>query len=253
MNLDNSSHPPYQPGAGGPPVTHAGEPHRRRFWPWLVAAIAVALVVYLFLPGHRGQAKKDPRAQAAPPAVPVVAATARTGDLGVYLTGLGSVTALNTATVKSRVDGQLNRIDFTEGQLVKQGQVLAELDPRPFQVQLMQAEGQRAKDEAALADAQIDLKRYQVLIEQDSIPRQQLDTQVATVKQDQAAIESDQGAIESAKLNLVYARITAPTPVHPAAGRHLAADGGDPAGRHRRYRSCRSRRCPRSTTRPSRC
>jgi multidrug efflux system membrane fusion protein len=210
MNLDNSSHPPHQPGAGSPAADHAGEPRRRRFWPWLVAVIAVALVLYLVLPGHPGQAKKDPKAQAAAAAVPVVAATARTGDLGVYLTGLGSVTALNTATVKSRVDGQLNRIDFTEGQLVKEGQVLAELDPRPFQVQLMQAEGQRAKDEAALADAQIDLKRYQVLIEQDSIPRQQLDTQVATVKQDQAAIESDQGAIESAKLNLVYARITAP-------------------------------------------
>jgi multidrug efflux system membrane fusion protein len=148
------------------------------------------------------------------PPVPVLAATAATKDVGVYLNGLGTVAPLTTVTVKSRVDGQLLRINFQEGQMVSAGQVLAELDPRPFQVQLMQADGQKAKDEAALHNAQVDLQRYQTLYAQDSIAKQQLDTQVATVQQDQATIQSDQAQIESAKLNLTYARITA-----PAAGR----------------------------------
>ena len=117
------------------------------------------------------------------------------------------------------VDGQLLRIDFTEGQSVRAGQLLAELDPRPFQVQLMQAEGQRSKDEAALHNAQVDLQRYQVLYSQDSIAKQQLDTQAATVAQIQATIKSDQAQIESARLNLTYARITAPT-----AGRVVVGD-----------------------------
>jgi len=200
------------------------EPPPKRHWlRWLLILGAVAVAVYLFThrPGQNkgGTAQEQGQSGGKGAAggkggdrpVPVLAAAARTKDVGVYLTGLGTVAALNTVGVKSRVDGQLMRIDFHEGQIVRAGDLLAEIDPRPFQVQLMQAEGQRAKDEAALQNAKVDLQRYEILIQQDSIPRQQLDTQAATVKQFEAAIQSDQAQIQSARLNLTYARVTAPS------------------------------------------
>jgi multidrug efflux system membrane fusion protein len=130
--------------------------------------------------------------------------------MSVYLTGLGTVTALKTVTVRTQVDGQLVTVGFKEGQLVHAADLLAQIDPRPFQVQLEQAEGQSAKDAATLENARVDLRRYQVLVEQDGIPRQQLDTQVATVRQLEATLKSDQAQIDSARLNLTYARITSP-------------------------------------------
>ncbi len=205
----HAEHPAYRPDDEPQP---AGR--RRRWWPWVVIVAAVGLAAYIFLPGASGAQKKVTAAQVAAAAanapIPVVVATTRMGSIPIYLTGLGSVTALNTAAVKSRVDGQLMRINFVEGQVVREGFPLAELDPRPFQVQLMQAEGQKAKDEATLDNDKIDLQRYQVLMQQDSIPKQQLDTQVATVKQAEATVQSDQAQVESAKLNLVYCKITAP-------------------------------------------
>lgn len=183
---------------------------RRRWWPWLVGLALAAAVVLALLFG-RGDAKPKGGDKArAVRAVPVTTATVRSEDVARYVTGLGTVTPLNTVTVRSRVDGQLLRVAFHEGQIVQQGDLLAELDPRPFQVQLVQAEGQRAKDEAALNNAKVDLARYRALIEQDAISRQQLDTQAATVAQFEAALESDRGQIESAKLNLAYCRIAAP-------------------------------------------
>jgi membrane fusion protein, multidrug efflux system len=185
----------------------SGRPAILRGWRlWAIVAGAALLVLWLFFRGG----KKDPGVNPAGRAVPVAVAQSRKGDMAVRLSGLGTVTALNTVTVKSRVDGQLVRVDFTEGQLVKEGQLLAEIDPRPFKVQLMQAEGQFAKDQAAFQNGQADLRRFQSLVKQGIISSQQLDTQVSTVAQFEAALKADQAAVESAKLNLVYSRITAP-------------------------------------------
>jgi membrane fusion protein, multidrug efflux system len=142
--------------------------------------------------------------------VPVAVARISTADLPVKLSALGSVTAFNTVTVRPRVDGQLMRVAFSEGQFVKKGDLLAEIDPRPFQVQLEQAQGQLARDQAQLANARVDLTRYQTLWSEDSIAQQNVTAQESTVKQLEAALKVDQSAIDSASLNLTYSRITAP-------------------------------------------
>ena len=145
-----------------------------------------------------------------PRATPVVTASARAGDLPVSLTALGSVTALNTVTVRSRVDGQLLRVHFNEGQLVHAGDLLAEIDPSPFQAQLTQAEGQLARDMAALQNARLDLERYKTLVDREMIARQQYDTQAATVRQSEGAVKADQGQLDLIKVNISYTRIAAP-------------------------------------------
>jgi membrane fusion protein, multidrug efflux system len=155
--------------------------------------------------------------------VPVVLSKVGRSSIPVYLNGLGNVTAYYTVTVKSRVDGQIMKVDFNEGDLVKQGQLLIEIDPRPYQVQLQLAQGTLARDEALLNNAKLDLERYKMLLATDAIPKQQLDTQNALVAQYEGTIKQDTANIDNAKLQLIYAQVTAP--ITGVAGLRLVDPG----------------------------
>jgi multidrug efflux system membrane fusion protein len=193
-------------------------PTRRRGWiigGLALAAAIICIAAWLFTrnnspadgsaPAAHG-AKADPSKRAA--AVGVV--TARVADVNVFQNGLGTVTPRAVVTVHTRVDGELMRVRFKEGQIVKEGELLAELDPRPYQVLLTQAEGALSRDSALLKNAQIDLARYKTLFAQDSVSQQQLDTQAALVRQYEGTVESDRGQVDSAKLSLIYCRVTSP-------------------------------------------
>ncbi len=183
-----------------------------RWWFWLIILCLItggAFAVWKKQQTPPGAAAKAGSKVPALP-TPVFVSATRKGDMNLYLTGLGSVTPLNTVTVRSRVDGQLMEVHFREGQNVAKGSLLAVIDSRPFQVLLTQAEGQMARDREQLNNARMDLERYRTLWKQDSIPRQQLDTQEALVRQYEGAVKVDQGQIDSAKLQLTYSRITAP-------------------------------------------
>ncbi|MFM9882825.1 MAG: MdtA/MuxA family multidrug efflux RND transporter periplasmic adaptor subunit [Burkholderiales bacterium] len=198
-------------------------PKRTRWWLWSLIILIVAIGGYFaylrFWPSpdpvstaatKAGKGKKGDAFGGANRPIPIVALPARSGEIDIHLSGLGTITPLRTVTVKSRISGQLLRLHVAEGELVREGQLLAEIDPRPFEVQLAQAEGQMARDRALLDNARLDLDRYRTLFEQDSIAKQQVDTQVALVRQYEGAVKVDQSQIDNAKLQITYSRITAP-------------------------------------------
>ena len=184
--------------------------HNRWWLGVAIVCLVVAGLIVFFAKGGQKGLRAAQQGPAAAPGVPVIAFPVKKGDLGVYLSGLGAVTPLNTVTVKTRVDGELTNVLFREGQVVNKGELLAEIDRRPFEVQLTQAQGAMARDQAQLENAKLDLVRFQDLVKKDLIPRQQLDTQESLVHQYEGAVKADQGQIDNARLQLVYARITAP-------------------------------------------
>ena len=180
---------------------------RPLLWLLLVAAIVAAGIRYF--PWPDTQPKNSGRPPAGAP-VPVGVATVEKGNMPVTLSQLGTVTPLAMVTVKTQISGYLMQVAFKEGQMVKKGDFLAQIDPRPYQVALAQAEGQLAKDQALLKNAQLDLVRYNTLVAQNSVAKQTRDTQESLVGQNQATIKSDQAQIDAQKLNLTYCRIISP-------------------------------------------
>ncbi|MFZ0960937.1 MAG: MdtA/MuxA family multidrug efflux RND transporter periplasmic adaptor subunit [Terriglobia bacterium] len=191
---------------------------KRHGWLWLVVLVLVGLGVYYYYRSHANPAKAASDSAQSPGgrpgrgsgAVPVVDAIARKGDIGVYLTGLGAVTPVHTVTVQSQIAGYLMQVLYKEGQMVQQGDPLVEIDPRPYQVMLENAQAGLLRDQANLDNAKVDLKRYQTLVPLHAVPEQQLATQEALVKSDEGVVATDQAQIDTAKLDLVYCHITAP-------------------------------------------
>ncbi|HEY6290253.1 MAG TPA: MdtA/MuxA family multidrug efflux RND transporter periplasmic adaptor subunit [Terriglobia bacterium] len=199
------------PGGRRPPSSSRG-------WVWLLVLVILGVGVYFLVLRPR---KSDPQtaskqagaagARARGAGVPpVVAVKATRGDIGVYVNGLGAVTPVYTVTVMSQINGYLMKVLYKEGDMVHQGEPLAEIDPRPYQVLLEQAQAALARDQANLDNARVDLKRYQTLVPLKAVPEQQLATQEALVESDEGTVQTDQAQIDSAKLDLVYCHITAP-------------------------------------------
>ena len=189
--------------------TGASLRRRKTFWGGCLGA-TLALIICALLAACSSQSAKNAKASGPPPPVPVGVATAKQGDFNVYLTGLGTVQAFNTVSLKTRIDGQIMQVNFREGQDVKAGELLILIDPRPYQVALSQAEANLQKDEAQLTNAKAQYERNKVLYEQGVIAKQDLDTLAASLGTYEGTIASDKAAIDSAKLNLTYCRITSP-------------------------------------------
>jgi len=179
-------------------------------WAWLVAVLLVIAGGWLFF--AQRPATRSSTVKASPPVglVPVATASARQGDIGAYIDALGTVTPVYTVTVTSRVQGQIMSVNYREGQMVHKGDSLVEIDPRPYEAALTQAEGQLAHDQAVLNEARIDLDRYKAALDRNAIAKQQYDDQVQVVLQGEGTVKNDQGTLENAKVNLAYCHIASP-------------------------------------------
>lgn len=193
------------------PQTHDNPPsytpNRKKGWVFAIAGLACLIICVWFLGHLLAKPKSKP---AGPAAVPVSTGAARAGSIDIYLDALGTVTPVYTVTVTSRVAGALTEIHFQEGQMVKKGDLLAVIDPRPYEASLLQAQGQLARDQALLKNARLDLNRYRKAYEEHAIPEQQLATQQALVEQDVGVVQLDQGNLAAAQVNVDYTQIVSP-------------------------------------------
>lgn len=197
------------------PATDQPPSHSARRGVFFLLLIALAVAGYFYWTkggGSSASATTDPKVgkKGGGGGIPVVGARARRGDIGIYLPGTGNVTPIYTVTVKSRVDGQLMSVRYKEGDMVNKDDLLIEIDPRPYQAAVTQAEGNLARDQALLANAHTDLARYELLVPQKAVPEQMLATQRALVQQYEGVVKNDEGVLDAAKVNLVYCNITAP-------------------------------------------
>ena len=184
-------------------------PAKSRWWIWLIVAVVIVGGVVLWQrSGAAPEAKAGGDAASRP--VIVTTAVAHQGDIGIYLNALGTVTPVYTVTVTSRVQGEITQVYYHEGQMVRKGDPLVEIDPRPYQAALTQVEGQLAHDQAVLTEAKIDLERYRQALNRNAIAKQQVDDQEQVVLQDEGTVKNDEGMLANAKVNLVYTHITAP-------------------------------------------
>jgi membrane fusion protein, multidrug efflux system len=216
--VTNIHDPGPNPQAGAP----SGGRNGRHFRLSVILALASLLVGGWYVWTKVGSAKastsgggivhnaSSPGGNGSGPAIPVITAHARRGDIGVYVTGLGSVTPIYTVTVKTRVDGQIMAISYQEGDMVQQGAPLLDIDARPYEAQLEQYQGQLKRDQALLANAKVDLARYATLMKTNAVPEQTYATQQATVGQDEGQVEVDKGLIDATSLNIAYCRMTSP-------------------------------------------
>ena len=186
------------------------QPRRHSYWwLWLLGAVLIiGGVIYWQRHSASSSAKNTVDPSARP--VTISAATARQGDIGIFIDALGTVTPVYTVTVTSRVQGEITKVYYSEGQMVHKGDPLLEIDPRPYEAAVTQMEGQLAHDEAVLTEAKIDLERYQQAFNRNAIAKQQLDDQQQVVLQDEGTVKNDQGQLANAKVNLLYTHITAP-------------------------------------------
>ncbi len=184
---------------------------RRRRWPWILAIIIIILGVIAFFT-HHNASQQMPRGRRGGfgQALTISTVTAQTGDMPVYINALGTVTPVYTVSIAARVAGQITKVSYQEGQDVKIGDPLVDIDPRPYQAAVLQAQGQLEHDQALLADAKIDLERYKEAYESNAIPQQQYQTQEALVEQDEGSVKEDQGNLEADKVNVIYCHITSP-------------------------------------------
>lgn len=224
----------FREGAADPArnPTRGAAGHRRRWWFAIIGLVVVGATLWAVRRSSTSAPQRGPDAQATRP-VPVTATPVARRDVPIYLDGLGSVVAFKTVTVRPQVDGRLAEVLFKEGQAVRTGQVLAQIDPRPLQSQLRQAEGALARDAAQLTSARLNLERYRALAQEKLVPQQQADDQAGIVGQLEGTVQVDKASIETARLNLEYARIT--SPIDGVTGIRLVDQGNvvhasDPGG-----------------------